>query len=239
MDEKKCPFCGSKLYKSSISDKYVCEKMGCSGVFELDSPLLLISPTYREEKMFKVKPYGKISFFVDRDKLKFVIRAGSKDYGAYDISQLIEFSVSDNSQTIYQSRKGTVPMIAGGFLFGSVGAVAGSVAASTKTKEITKHKYELTFVIDDKDFVGFTGETKDKNVALRVAKQIEAMRKDVAKRDGEKTVSEVSKPEVKPDTNEIDDYRKAKEEMKRLGFKDYDEYLDYLEFKKKKQQRNI
>ena len=97
MDEKKCPFCGSKLYKSAISDRYVCEKTECPGVFELDSPLLLLPPTYREEKMFKVKPYGKISFFVNRDKLKFVIRAGSKDYGAYDISQLIEFSVSDIS----------------------------------------------------------------------------------------------------------------------------------------------
>lgn len=38
----------------------------------------------------------------------------------------------------------------------------------------------------------------------------------------------------------IDDYRKAKEEAKRLGFESYDEYLDYLEFMKaKKTHKNI
>ena len=35
----------------------------------------------------------------------------------------------------------------------------------------------------------------------------------------------------------IDEYRKAKEEAKRLGFNDYEEYLDYLEFVKAKKER--
>ena len=32
----------------------------------------------------------------------------------------------------------------------------------------------------------------------------------------------------------VNDYRKAKQEMQRLGFTDYDEYLDYLEFTQRK-----
>ena len=30
--------------------------------------------------------------------------------------------------------------------------------------------------------------------------------------------------------NDLDDYKKVKEEMERLGFKSYDEYYDYLDF---------
>ena len=37
----------------------------------------------------------------------------------------------------------------------------------------------------------------------------------------------------------IEDYHKAKEQMARLGFEDYDEYLDYLEFVKKKRSRGL
>lgn len=37
----------------------------------------------------------------------------------------------------------------------------------------------------------------------------------------------------------IEDYRKAKEQMVRLGFEDYDEYLDYLEFVEKKRSRGL
>ena len=35
----------------------------------------------------------------------------------------------------------------------------------------------------------------------------------------------------------IADYRKAKEEMARLGFTDYDEYLDYLEYMERRAAR--
>lgn len=38
---------------------------------------------------------------------------------------------------------------------------------------------------------------------------------------------------------DIEDYHKAKEQMARLGFEDYDEYLDYLEFVKKKRSRGL
>ena len=45
------------------------------------------------------------------------------------------------------------------------------------------------------------------------------------------------RPEV---SNEgVEDYHKAKEQMARLGFEDYDEYLDYLEFVEKKRSRGL
>ena len=37
--------------------------------------------------------------------------------------------------------------------------------------------------------------------------------------------------------DDISEYKKAKEEMNKLGFKDYNEYLDYLEFKEIQQLR--
>ena len=37
--------------------------------------------------------------------------------------------------------------------------------------------------------------------------------------------------------NDVSEYKKAKEEMNKLGFNDYNEYLDYLEFKKIQQSR--
>ena len=37
--------------------------------------------------------------------------------------------------------------------------------------------------------------------------------------------------------NSVSEYKKAKEEMTRLGFNDYNEYLDYLEFMKIQQSR--
>ena len=36
----------------------------------------------------------------------------------------------------------------------------------------------------------------------------------------------------------VSDFRKAKEEMKRLGFETLDEYFEYLEFKSRMEQRN-
>ena len=48
------------------------------------------------------------------------------------------------------------------------------------------------------------------------------------------------KVEVESDeetNNEVSEYKKAKEEMNKLGFADYNEYLDYLEFKKIQQSR--
>lgn len=52
---------------------------------------------------------------------------------------------------------------------------------------------------------------------------------------------EEAKLEVKEDKKAIEEltsddvnaYRKAKQEMTRLGFESYDEYLDYLDFKSK------
>ena len=37
--------------------------------------------------------------------------------------------------------------------------------------------------------------------------------------------------------NSIAEYKKAKEEMARLGFDDYDEYLDYLEYMERRAAR--
>lgn len=37
--------------------------------------------------------------------------------------------------------------------------------------------------------------------------------------------------------NSVNDFRKAKEEMRRLGFSSYEEYMDYLEFVKIKSRR--
>lgn len=41
-----------------------------------------------------------------------------------------------------------------------------------------------------------------------------------------------------PKSNDsVNEYKKAKEEMARLGFNDYNEYLDYFEFVKIQQSR--
>lgn len=237
----KCPICGEQINNINIlKGLFYCSSCGLyiPSNFEFED----VKFTYVENSIFKVKPYGKISFIADKTHLSFYIKTGSylKYYlkGPYGIDKLKEFSVKDNSQLIYQSKKGVIPMMTGGLLFGPAGAVAGSMVGTKSTKEVTDHKYEITFVIDDDEFVGFTGETKDKNVALRLAKHIEAMSRGTF---GEAEIKEsndfVDKSSNKNDN--VDDYRKAKEEMKRLGFDSFDEYLDYLEFNKKKAERNL
>lgn len=50
--------------------------------------------------------------------------------------------------------------------------------------------------------------------------------------------SKMSQEEILEDVdNSIAEYKKAKEEMAKLGFDDYDEYLDYLEYTEKRAAR--
>lgn len=50
--------------------------------------------------------------------------------------------------------------------------------------------------------------------------------------------SKMSREEILEDVdNSIAEYKKAKEEMSRLGFTDYDEYLDYLEYMERRAAR--
>ena len=52
--------------------------------------------------------------------------------------------------------------------------------------------------------------------------------------------SKMSHDEILEDVdNSIAEYKKAKEEMARLGFTDYDEYLDYLEYMERRAARNM
>ena len=41
---------------------------------------------------------------------------------------------------------------------------------------------------------------------------------------------------VKEETNDLDEFKKAKEEMERLGFSSFQEYNEYLDFKKTRMQ---
>ncbi len=57
----------------------------------------------------------------------------------------------------------------------------------------------------------------------------------------EEELDEIENSSYNEDLEEVNDsiaeYRKAKEEMARLGFTDYDEYLDYLEYIEKRAAR--
>ncbi len=56
---------------------------------------------------------------------------------------------------------------------------------------------------------------------------------------GKTTIAECLAKELKKAyiNDDVSEYKKAKEEMNKLGFTDYNEYLDYLEFKKIQQSR--
>ena len=77
------------------------------------------------------------------------------------------------------------------------------------------------------DIYAYALESNDKEAADKLS--------DLFKNNDYKI--EVEDDESVTVNNDVSDYKKAKEEMNKLGFNDYNEYLDYLEFKKIQQSR--
>ena len=88
----------------------------------------------------KTKTNGKVRFLINSRSKKFAIDVEKTDYlnnGAcnfwpYDIKDLVSVQVVKDNNIVYENKNNALSMITGGLLFGSVGAVAGSIIANKK-----------------------------------------------------------------------------------------------------------
>lgn len=112
----------------------------------------------------------------------------------------------------------------------TVSARAGHARTST-TSDIYAHVLKSSDQVAAETIDNIFGK-KDDSLGIKET-QIKKVEKTSSYDIPSEPLSEVS------NINLVNSYRKAKEEMKRLGFTSYDEYLDYLEFENKTKKRDI
>jgi hypothetical protein len=173
-----CPKCGSKMKYNSVYDYYYCVRtFMCAYQIGYSEQTYGLNKTL---KLGKIKSRGDVSIKVNTSNGTCIIfedhYSGAKQYGPYQICDL-NVDVKSKVETIYSASKGVAPMIAGGILFGSIGAVAGSMAGSTKSKQIDKEIYYITFTVNDDEYTGFRVEIKDYNIVHDFVTTLENIRK--------------------------------------------------------------
>ena len=83
--------------------------------------------------------------------------------------------MTDNN-IVYENKNGSIPMLAGGILFGSVGAIAGSMITNQKQNIKNKISYHLILKIDDIRIPSFYIETEDSDLVYKFVNTIELLR---------------------------------------------------------------
>ncbi len=203
-----CQKCGKNLKYSNIFEKYICTGKFCS--YETDEYKANVNPDIYI-KLGKTKLYGKMHFNINSLTGEFYIIAkrgfNITYYGPFHFND-INLEVSSKTELIYKTSKGSIPVIVSGMLFGSLGAVAGSLVANTKQKITSSDIYNLTLSIDDISFPGFRVEIKDYNKVYFFVNVIENIRKKFNKEEsivGKKNVKNDTQDSVNESTNEIYD----------------------------------
>ena len=166
-----CPSCGHELSLDD-SNHYHCTHRGCFNFKLYDKEYVEFQPNY-SIKLGKNKIFGKIKMYLNTKNKKMLFNTSkpgnsfipyddSYYWGPFSVSDLLDFSVAANDKTVYQKSRGCIPMIAGGMLFGAVGAVAGSLIADKKETIKTIKTFSVAFKFDSLEFPGFSIDDKEK-----------------------------------------------------------------------------
>lgn len=128
----------------------------------------------------KSKKIGFITILINSRKGTTLIKINESEFkGPYSIKDIREINVYSNEEVIYKTSKGLMPMVLGGTLFGSLGAIAGSVSASKTSKLKIKESYKLVMSFDDITFPSFVVTFKNENLAHTIINTYEIIRKKI------------------------------------------------------------
>ena len=178
----KCPKCGGYMDFDSDSN-YLC----CNGFFcgnQIPMAEYLLSPDI-SMSLGKTKTNGNIIFYINSKTKKFAVEVDKVDnligsnmcsFGPFEIEKLLGVQVLTDNAVVYENKSSSVPMIAGGLLFGSLGAIAGSMVSNKKQKIKEKIHYSLLIKIDDIRIPSFYIETADSDLVYKFVNTIEFLR---------------------------------------------------------------
>lgn len=160
---KECLCCGKSMGafsgKVPVSDGYVCTDCWSRAGLETSMNALMASNQYSGDsirRMVEVKEknqslvdnfkptkvVGSLSF--DDNSQTFLVVKSKKNKDLYSYSQIVDFELLEDGESITKGRLGRA--VAGGLLFGGVGAIVGGVTGGKKTKSICKSlQIKITF----------------------------------------------------------------------------------------------
>ncbi len=151
MAKKICLNCGKELGaftgKVNVSDGTVCLScLGAAGISQLESPASYTSSgvksliSSRMPLVQSFSPTKKIGSYLQIDDTH---RAFKADNSVFDYSNLLSFELLEDGETITKGGLGRA--VAGGLLFGGVGAIVGGVTGGKKSKNVcTSMRLKIT-----------------------------------------------------------------------------------------------
>lgn len=176
-----CPRCGRKMKFNARNNTLACRFVFCG----IHRPLAvyLLSPDV-EITLGMTKTNGLVNFFINSQTKKFAIEVdrlnnsyqGVCNFGPFDIDKLLSVQILDNESIVYENKNSGIPMLAGGFLFGAIGAVAGSMISNQKQSVRSKTSYTLILKIDNIHIPSFYIETDDNDLIFKFVNAIELLR---------------------------------------------------------------
>ena len=152
---KECLVCGKSIGaltgKVAIADGHICTECWKEAGMDNSVASLMSGRQYTSDVIRKIfenrkknqhliesfqptKKIGAISF--DDNTQSFIIEKSKKSKDLYFFNQIVNFELLENGETI--TRGGLGSAVAGGLLFGDVGAVVGSAIGGKKTKPVCK-----------------------------------------------------------------------------------------------------
>ncbi len=176
-----CPKCGKQMLLNTRYNILLCKSFFCGKEISLAEYDL-----YPDISMLlgKTKTNGEILFLINSEDKKFAIEVDKADnlnskicnYGPFDISKLLNVQIVTDNNIVYENKNGCMPMLAGGVLFGSVGAIAGSMITNQTQSIKQKTLYHLILKIDDIRIPSFYVETEDGDLVYKFINTIELLR---------------------------------------------------------------
>ena len=152
---KECLICkksmGTFSSKVIVSDGYVCMECWIKAGFDNSMNTFMTGNQYssstlkemievKEKNQYLIdnfeatKKVGMLSF--DDNTQTFIITKSKNNKDIYKYNQIVDFELLEDGETITKGGLGRA--VAGGLLFGGVGAVVGGVTGSKKTKSVCK-----------------------------------------------------------------------------------------------------
>lgn len=176
-----CPRCGKQMKLNNDTNVLSCKGIFCDQEMSLSEYLL--SPDINI-LLGRTKTNGDVLFLINSKDKKFAIEVDRVDnlnsetcnFGPFDIDKLLNIQVVTDNNIVYENKNGSIPMLTGGILFGSVGAIAGSMITNQKENIKNKISYHLILKIDDIRIPSFYIETEDSDLVYKFVNTIELLR---------------------------------------------------------------
>ena len=180
MIKLECPVCKRRLYHLE-RDKNKCYCSYCSHTYqEADLELLddWISIDIGKNKEWGkceiiINPNNGVLMFTGKSFLHYYSKAG-----IYCFDE-IQIEVSSSKEMLYKT-KGMTPMIIGGLLFGSAGALAGGIIGTGQKSIKEKNNYMISITVESLQFSGLVTETDDANLVHNFVTKMELIRKRIS-----------------------------------------------------------